>query len=67
MELLTEFNFYYLKGAMKKMKNFHEKGEACPGKFELPQLLPDSVEKILLFDAGDLIVLKDLMNYIIMI
>ena len=42
------------------MKNFHEKGEACPGKFELPQLLPDSVEKILLFDAGDLIVLKDL-------
>ena len=57
---LTEFNFYYLKGAMKKMKNFHEKGEACPGKFELPQLLPDSVEKILLFDAGDLIVLKDL-------
>ena len=57
---LTEFNFYYLKGAMKSMKNFHEKGEACPGKFELPQLLPDSVEKILLFDAGDVIILKDL-------
>ena len=27
---LTEFNFYYLNGAMKKMKNFHFKGEACP-------------------------------------
>ena len=67
MELLIEFNFYYLKGAVKKMKNFHEKREACLGKFELPQLLSDSVEKILLFDAGDLIVLKDLMNYIIMI
>ena len=52
---LTEFNFYYLKDAMKKMKNFHKKGEACPGKFELPQLLPDNVKKILLFDAGDII------------
>ena len=52
---LTEFNFYYLKEAMKKMKNFHAKGEACPGKFELPQLLPDDVDKILLFDAGDVI------------
>ena len=57
---LTEFNFYYLKDSMKKMKNFHPKGEACPGKFELPSLLPDNVEKILLFDAGDVIVLKDL-------
>lgn len=57
---LTEFNFYYLKDAMKKMKNFHIKGEACPGKFELPQLLPDEVDKILLFDAGDVIIFKDL-------
>jgi len=57
---LTDFNFYYLIGAMKKMKNFHKKGEACPGKFELPQLLPDNIEKILLFDAGDVIVIKDL-------
>ena len=57
---LTEFNFYYLKGAMKKMKNFHPKGEACPGKFELPELLPDDVERILLFDAGDVLVLRDL-------
>jgi hypothetical protein len=57
---LTEFNFYYLKDAMKKMKNFHKKGEACPGKFELPQLLPNSVKKLLLFDAGDVIIFKDL-------
>ena len=57
---LTEFNFYYLEEAMKKMKNFHRKGEACPGKFELPQLLPDNIEKILLFDAGDIIIKKDL-------
>ena len=57
---LTEFNFYYLKGAMKKMKNFHPKGEACPGKFELPELLPDNIEKLLIFDAGDVLVLRDL-------
>jgi hypothetical protein len=32
---LTEFNYYYLKDATKKMKDFHYKGVACPGKFEL--------------------------------
>ena len=57
---LTEFNFYYLADAMNKMKNFHPKGEACPGKFELIKLLPDDVERILLFDAGDVLVLRDL-------
>ena len=56
----TEFNFYYLKGAMKKMKNFHIKGEACPGKFELPELLPDNIDKLLIFDAGDVLVFRDL-------
>ena len=57
---LTDFNFYYLEGAMKKMKNFHFKGEACPGKFELPELLPNDVERILLFDAGDVLIFRDL-------
>ena len=57
---LTEFNFYYLRGAMEKMKNFHSKGEACPGKFELPELLPDNVDKLLIFDAGDVLVFRDL-------
>jgi hypothetical protein len=56
----TEFNFYYLPEAMKKMKNFHPKGAACPGKFELPELLPDDVSRILLFDGGDVLVLRDL-------
>ena len=57
---LTEFNFYYLKESVTKMKNFHPKGEACPGKFELPILLPDDVERLIIFDAGDLLVLRDL-------
>jgi hypothetical protein len=57
---LTEFNFYYLKGAMEKMKNFHSKSEACPGKFELPSLLSDNIDKLLIFDAGDVLVFRDL-------
>ena len=46
---LSEFNFYYLKKSMIKMKNFHRKGEACPGKFELPELLPDNVSNLFSF------------------
>lgn len=45
---------------MKKMKNFHRKGEACPGKFELPELLPDNIERLLIFDAGDVLIFRDL-------
>lgn len=45
---------------MEKMKNFHPRGEACPGKFELPHLLPDDVERLIIFDAGDVLVFRDL-------
>lgn len=57
---LAEFNFYYLKESVKKMKNFHPRGEACPGKFELPIYLSDDIERLIIFDAGDLLVLRDL-------
>ena len=57
---LTEFNFYYLFDSMKTMKNFHRKGEACPGKFELPKLISDDIERLLIFDAGDVLVFRDL-------
>ena len=57
---LSEFNFYYLKDSVEKMKNFHPKGEACPGKFELPNLLSNDIERLIIFDAGDLLVLRDL-------
>ena len=48
------------------MHNFHPKGDACPGKFELPSLLNENVEKLIIFDAGDVLVfrdLSDLFNY----
>ena len=46
------------------MKGFHPKGEACPGKFELPMLLNDEIERLIIFDAGDLLVLRDLSEVI---
>lgn len=51
---LTEFNFYYLKGAMEKMKFFHSKGEACPGKFELPELLSNDIDYLFLMQEMSL-------------
>ena len=57
---LTEFNFYYLKEATEKMNNFQKCGPACPGKFELPELLPKNVERLIIFDAGDVLVFRDL-------
>lgn len=59
----TEFNFYYLKESIEKMKYFHPNGVACPGKFELPELLPESVNRLIIFDAGDVLVLRDLSNF----
>ena len=59
----TEFNFYYLKESIEKMKYFHPNGVACPGKFELPELLPESVNRLIIFDAGDVLILRDLSNF----
>ena len=58
---LTEFNFYYLKDSIKKMNNFHPtKGIASPGRFELPLLVPDNVERLIIFDVGDILIFRDL-------
>ena len=56
----SEFNFYYLKESVLKMKNFHYKGEALTGRVELPNYLPDEIEKLIFFDVGDVLVLRDL-------
>ena len=59
----SEFNFYYLKESTEKMKYFHPDGVACPGKFELPELLPENINRLIIFDAGDVLVLRDLTNF----
>ena len=63
---MTEFNFYFLKDSIAKMKNFQPKGVACSGKFELPMLLSNDIERLIIFDEGDLLVLRylaELYNY----
>ena len=48
---LSEFNFYYLRESVLKMKNFHRKGEALTGRVELPNYLSDEIEKLIFFDS----------------
>ena len=58
---LTEINFYYLKDSVEKMSGFHPtKGIASPGRFELPFLIPDNIERLLIFDVGDILIFRDL-------
>ena len=57
---LSEFNFYYLKESVLKMKNFHHKGESLAGRVELPNYISDKIDKLIFFDVGDLLVLRDL-------
>ena len=57
---LTEFNFYYLAQSVLKMKNFHYKGASLAGRIELPNYLSDKIEKLIFFDVGDLLILRDL-------
>lgn len=57
---LCAFNFYYLRESVLKMKNFHDKGEAVAGRIELPNYISDNIDKLIFFDVGDLIVLRDL-------
>ena len=61
---ITEFNFYYMKESVEKMQNFHRtKGIASPARFELPLYVPEDVDRLIIFDAGDLIILRDLTEF----
>ena len=57
---LSEFTFYYLRESVLKMKNFHHKGVSLAGRFELPNYISDEIEKLIFFDVGDLLILRDL-------
>ena len=56
----VEFNFYNAKKVEIDLKDLNSKGPGDAAKLLLPQLLPDEIEKLLIFDAGDLLVLRDL-------
>ena len=56
----AEFNFYNASQVEKDLDGLNIKGPGAVAKHLLPQLLPDDVKKLLVFDTGDLLVLKDL-------
>lgn len=56
----VEFNFYNAKKVETDLKNTNTKGNAINAKLILPELLVDDIERIIIIDTGDIIVLKDL-------
>ena len=56
----VEFNFYNAKRVETDLKNLNSKGPGAVAKLLLPQLLDDNIEKLIIFDTGDLLVLRDL-------
>ena len=56
----VEFNFYNAKRVETDLQGLNIKGPGAVAKLLLPQLLPNDVEKLIVFDTGDLLVLRDL-------
>lgn len=56
----TEFNFYNSSKVEKDLSGLNTRGAGVTSILLLPQLLPNDIKKLLVFDTGDLIVLKDL-------
>lgn len=56
----VEFNFYDAKKVETELKNLNTKGPGAVSKLLLPNLLPKDIDRLLVFDTGDLLVLKDL-------
>ena len=56
----VEFNFYNAKKVETQLKGLHHKGNAVCARLLLPELLPDDVERLIMFDTGDVLILRDL-------
>ena len=56
----VEFIFYNAKKVETELNGLNTKGPGAVAKLLLPQLLPDDIERILIFDTGDLLIIKDL-------
>jgi len=56
----VEFNFYNAAESEIDLKNVNTKGPGAVAKLLLPNLLPKDVERLIVFDTGDLLVLRDL-------
>lgn len=56
----VEFNFYDAKKSEIDLRNLNSKGPGAVAKLLLPNLLPKDVDRLIVFDTGDLLVLRDL-------
>ena len=56
----VEFIFYNAQKVENELKGLNPKGAGPAAKLLLPHLLSDDIDKLILFDAGDLLVLRDL-------
>lgn len=56
----VEFNFYNAERIEKEMKGQAEKGNGITAKLLLPQLLNEDIDKLIIIDNGDCLVLRDL-------
>ena len=56
----VEFNFYNAKRVETELKGVHTKGNGVMAKLVLALLLPNDVERIIILDTGDVLVLRDL-------
>ena len=56
----VEFNFYNAKRVETEFKGIHPKGNALCARLLLPELLPEDVERLIIFDTGDVLILRDL-------
>lgn len=56
----VEFNFYNARRVQIEIKSISRKGPGLVAKLLLPQLVDDSVKRLIIIDTGDLLVLRDL-------
>ena len=56
----VEYNFYNAEKVEEDFKGIHPKGPGVMANLILPHLLPDDIDRIIILDTGDLLVLRDL-------
>ena len=56
----VEFNFYNEKKVEADLKGVQAKGNSLWARILLPELFPDNIERLIMFDVGDLLILRDL-------
>ena len=56
----VEFNFYNARKVQIQINSITHKGPGLAAKLLLPQLVEDDVERLIIIDTGDLLVIRDL-------